>query len=46
MEGYGIYLWGDGRRYEGQYKNDKKHGYGIYYWPDHRKYEGWWLKGK
>ena len=46
MEGYGVYFWADGRRYEGQYLHDKKSGFGIYYWPDGRKYEGWWLKGK
>lgn len=46
MEGFGVYLWKDGRRYEGQYHNDKKCGYGIYYWTDGRKYEGWWYKGK
>lgn len=46
MEGYGIYTWKDGRRYEGQYKEDKKHGYGIYVWADGRRYEGWWYKAK
>lgn len=46
MEGFGIYIWADGRRYEGQYHNDKKSGYGVYYWTDGRKYEGWWNKGK
>lgn len=46
MEGIGIYFWADGRRYEGQYHNDKKEGFGIYYWTDGRKYEGWWYKGK
>lgn len=30
MHGKGIYTWKDGRRYEGEYLNDKKHGYGIY----------------
>ena len=23
MEGMGIYIWNDGRKYEGQYKDDK-----------------------
>lgn len=46
MEGVGVYFWADGRRYEGQYANDKKCGFGIYYWTDGRKYEGWWYKGK
>ena len=34
MEGIGFYSWSDGRRYEGQYKDDKKHGFGIYTWAD------------
>lgn len=46
MEGMGIYLWADGRKYEGEYKDDKKHGFGIYTWADHRRYEGMWFKGK
>jgi hypothetical protein len=46
MHGYGKYWWKDGRRYEGQYLNDKKHGYGIYYWTDGRRYEGNWFEGK
>jgi hypothetical protein len=25
MHGKGIYTWKDGRRYEGEYLNDKKH---------------------
>lgn len=40
MEGYGIFTWPDGRRYEGQYIDDKKEGHGNFYWPDGRKYEG------
>jgi hypothetical protein len=46
MEGLGIYIWNDGRRYEGQYKDDKKHGFGVYTWADGRAYEGYWFKGK
>jgi hypothetical protein len=26
MEGYGIFIWPDGRRYEGNYIDDKKVG--------------------
>ena len=29
MDGKGIYRWKDGRSYEGEYCNDKKHGYGM-----------------
>jgi hypothetical protein len=38
MEGIGVYTWADGRRYEGEYKDDKKHGYGFYSWADMREY--------
>jgi hypothetical protein len=46
MEGMGIYTWADGRKYEGEYKDDKKHGFGIYLWADRRLYQGYWFKGK
>ena len=46
MEGSGIYTWPDGRKYEGEYINDKKEGHGIFFWPDGRKYEGGWKNGK
>jgi hypothetical protein len=42
MHGKGIYTWKDGRKYEGEYKNDKKDGYGEYTWIDGRKYAGQW----
>ena len=38
MDGKGHYVWTDGRSYEGEYLNDKKHGYGEYTWADGRKY--------
>lgn len=28
MEGQGVFTWVDGRKYEGEYLDDKKHGYG------------------
>jgi hypothetical protein len=46
MEGYGIFTWTDGRRYEGQYIDDMKEGNGTFFWPDGRKYEGEWKNGK
>ena len=46
MEGIGLYVWNDGRKYEGEYKDDKKHGYGVYIWADGRQYDGYWWKGK
>lgn len=46
MEGKGIFTWPDGRKYNGDYKNDKKEGYGIFEWPDGKKYKGEWKNGK
>ena len=46
MEGKGNFTWSDGRRYFGDYWNDKKHGHGIFEWTDNRKYEGTWVDGK
>ena len=42
MEGYGVFEWPDGRKYEGEYKYDLKEGHGTFYWPDGRKYTGAW----
>lgn len=42
MHGKGLFLWPDGRRYEGEYLADKKHGYGEFTWPDGRNYKGYW----
>jgi hypothetical protein len=38
--------WRDGRIYEGQFKNGKKHGYGEYSWPNQKVYKGSWENGK
>lgn len=55
MQGKGYYMWKDGRTYDGEYLNDKKHvknllfigqGFGIYKWTDGRIYEGQWENGK
>ena len=45
MEGKGIFIWKDGKRYEGEYKKGSKHGFGVMRWADGRKYEGMWTKG-
>jgi hypothetical protein len=42
MHGEGVFTWVDGRKYKGEYKNDKKDGYGTFEWPDGRRYEGFW----
>ena len=46
MHGKGVFTWKDGRKYEGEYKDDKKDGYGEFYWPDGRIYKGFWENGK
>ena len=46
MDGKGVFTWPDGRRYEGEYKDDKKEGYGIFEWSDGKKYRGFWVNGK
>ena len=46
MHGKGVFTWSDGRRYDGEYYDDKKSGYGVFTWPDNRRYEGSWLNGK
>jgi len=45
MEGKGSFSWLDGRHYEGDYKDDKKHGFGTFTWPDKRQYSGGWKNG-
>ena len=42
MHGKGVYTWKDGRKYEGEYENDRKHGFGTYTWTDGKEYEGEW----
>ncbi len=32
MDGEGVFVWPDQRKYIGQYKDDKKHGYGTFEW--------------
>jgi len=46
MHGKGEFLWPDGRKYVGEYVNDKKEGYGQFTWPDGRIYDGDWANGK
>jgi len=46
MNGKGVFTWPDNRRYEGEFKNDKKEGFGLYEYGDGNKYEGEWKNGK
>jgi hypothetical protein len=46
MHGKGVYTWKDGRKYEGEYKLDRKDGYGTYTWADGKKFDGQWQDGK
>ena len=43
---YGIYVYPEGNRYEGYWKNGKRHGNGIYTWINGDKYNGAWKKNK
>ena len=40
MDGKGSYKWGDGGKYEGQWKNGYMHGRGVFSYPDGIIYEG------
>lgn len=40
QNGYGVYQRGDGRRYQGPFKNGKPNGEGIYFFPNGERYEG------
>jgi hypothetical protein len=36
MQGKGVYSWKDGRKFDGEYKNNMKHQFGVYTWEDGR----------
>ncbi|MCP5047157.1 MAG: hypothetical protein GY940_08295 [bacterium] len=40
--GYGEYVWKTGDRYEGYWKNGKKHGWGTYFYSSGNFYSGNW----
>ena len=46
MNGKGVFTWEDGKRYEGEYQNDKKHGQGTFTWADKKSFSGGWKNGK
>jgi hypothetical protein len=45
MHGKGDFIWSDGRKFRGVYRNGKKQGFGVFEWPDGRKYVGLWKDG-
>lgn len=46
MNGKGTFKLPDGRMYQGEYLNDRKHGKGVFIYPDGRRREGVWHNGK
>ena len=40
--GYGVMLWPDGTKYEGEFVNGKMEGKGTKEWPNGNRYEGLW----
>ena len=45
-DGQGTYIYPNGEKYVGDWKNGKYHGHGTYTWSDGRKYFGEWKDGK
>ena len=46
MHGYGEFIWNDGKKFVGFYKNDKKDGFGIYYFPYDKFFVRFWKEEK
>ena len=44
--GQGTYIYPNGEKYVGDWKNGKYHGQGTYTWSDGRKYVGEWKDGE
>lgn len=38
MNGKGVFVWPDGRKYEGEYVDDKKEGFGKFTFKENRVY--------
>ena len=36
MHGRGLLIWADGKQYEGEFQDDKRHGQGTFKWTDGR----------
>ena len=46
MNGIGLFLWKDGSKYYGNYKNNIKEGKGKFTWSNGKSFEGNFLNGK
>jgi len=46
MNGKGTFIWANGNKYIGDYKEDKKEGYGVFSYSDGKTYKGAWHNGK
>ena len=46
MHGVATFTGRDGRKYIGEYENNKKCGYGVFQWPDGSCYKGYWRDDK
>ena len=45
-DGYGVYTWADGRKYEGEFMNNEQHGIGTYISKSGKIKKGQWQNGK
>ena len=46
MNGVGTYTYGDGSRYVGEFKDDKRHGRGVFSYFSGDRYDGEWVEDK
>lgn len=44
--GFGVYTWSSGEKYEGYWKSNKRNGYGTNYFSNGAKYAGNWVDDK
>ena len=42
MNGKGILIWPDGKKFQGEFKDDLREGFGRIEWPDGKIFEGLW----
>ncbi len=45
-DGYGVFVFDNGDRYEGSFKNNNQNGFGTYTWASGNTYAGNWIDGK